>query len=44
MNVRVTKYDHWSVEGDDDTVLDVILWVRLMEHEHAEETEVLQNS
>ena len=42
MNVQVTKHDHWSVEGD-DTVLDVILCVRLMTHEHAEETEALQN-
>lgn len=43
MNVRVTKRDHWSVEGDDDTVLDVVLCVRLMAHEHDEETEALQN-
>lgn len=41
--MQVTKDDHWSAEGDDDTVFDVVTCVHGMEHEHDEEMKKLKH-
>lgn len=32
--MQVTKYDHWSVEGDSNIMFSVVMCVHVMKHEH----------